>query len=116
LFILANGFSELSQVQQQILVAIVFNPLLILCAVGLGVMVIGGLWLLLVLIGGGLGIFFFEVLCPYLFEPLFNKLQWLSDKIGLTPILDKWDDKVRKRRISKKLQKTSYQKKQSIQE
>jgi hypothetical protein len=112
LFILVKRYSELSQIQHEILVAIVLNPLLIFIAVGVGFAVIGVLWMILMLLGGGLCIFFHEVLCPYLFEPLFNKLGWLFDKIGLTSKLEEWENKARERRIEKRLkkrQKTSYQ-------
>ena len=120
LFIIVKKFSDLSQVQFEILVAIVFNPLLILIAIGVGFVIVGGLYFLLMLLGGCLGLFFFEVLSPYIFEPLFEKLGRLSDKIGLTPKLDKlskridesltkWGNKILERRYQKKQKKVNHQ-------
>lgn len=82
LFLLVNCYSELSDAQIWILIGIIFNPLIILCAISLGYMVV----LLLIPIGifiVGCHMFLWDEIL----QPIIENIEWLSDEIGLTPKL-----------------------------
>ena len=82
IFLLVNKYSHLSDVQIRILVGVIFNPLIILCAISAGSMVA----IMLIPIGifiVGCHIFLWEGIL----WPTIENIEWFSEKIGLTPKL-----------------------------